>query len=227
MLATMMETELEEAPTTPTTLSGLVMIGEPPPRHFTSVLSFSIRACTKVSDCSKAWVSLEQVSRMRAPSVMFGNRLLSLLMRSRAKSIASSLWMPFSFLSSPHGFPSWPLACTGKSPPKDISPSRRMEFRCVCPGSLGLAASEDLRALLRNKSSNSGTVGLLRLQPVWSGLHTGVWNMTTKNNKPSNHKRTEGRNCFMMDGGLFPMPFEATSTKQTLFYVSHLLEGFN
>lgn len=147
MLATMMETELEEAPMTPTTLSGLVMIGAPPPRHLTSVPSFSIRACTKVSDCSKAWVSLEQVSRTRAPSVMLGSRLLSLLMRSRAKSMASSLCIPFSFFSSPHGLPSWPLACTGKSPPKEISPSMRMEFKCVCPGPLGLAAWATSREL--------------------------------------------------------------------------------
>lgn len=147
MLATMMETELEEAPMTPTTLSGLVMMGAPPPRHLTSDPSFSIRACTKVSDCSRAWVSLEQVSRIRAPSVMLGSRLLSLLMRSRAKSMASSLCMPFSFFSSPHGLPSWPLACTGKSPPKEISPSMRMEFKCVCPGPLGLAAWAALREL--------------------------------------------------------------------------------
>lgn len=186
MLATMMETELEDAPTTPTTLSGLVMIGGLPPRHLTSVLSFSIRAWTKVSDCSKAWVSLEQVSRMRAPSVILGSRLLSLLMRSRAKSMASSLCMPFSFLSSPHGFPSWPLACTGKSPPKEISPSMRMEFRCVCPGPLGLVVSADLRVLLRNKSSSSDTVRLFCWEPVWSCLYTGGWNMTTQNNKSWN-----------------------------------------
>lgn len=145
ILATMMETELEEAPITPTTLSGLVIMGAPPPRHLTSVPSFSIRACTKVRDCSKAWVSLEQVSRIRAPSVMLGSRLLSLLMRSRAKSMASSLCIPFSFFSSPHGFPSCPLACTGKSPPKEISPSMRIEFKCVCPGPLGLAAWAGLR----------------------------------------------------------------------------------
>lgn len=102
----------------------------------------------------------------------------------------------------------------------------RMEFRCVCPGSLGLAASEDLRALLRNKSSNSGIVRLLRLWPVWSGLHTGGWNMTTKNNKtqqPQNNRRQK----LLYDGWLFARPFEATATKKTLFHVSHLLEGFN
>lgn len=180
MLATIIETELEEAPMTPTTLSGLVMIGDPPPRHLTSVPSFSIRACTKVSDCSKAWVSLEQVSSTRAPSVMLGSRLLSLLIRSRAKSMASSLCIPFSFLSSPHGLPSWPLACTGKSPPKEISPSMRMEFKCVCPGPLGLAAWAALRELFRSSSSsNSGTIRLFRWEPVRSGLHTGGWNMTT------------------------------------------------
>ena len=40
LLATMIATELDEAPMTPTTLSGLVMMGAPPPRHLTSVPSF-------------------------------------------------------------------------------------------------------------------------------------------------------------------------------------------
>lgn len=178
MLATMIDTELEEAPITPTTLSGLVMMGAPPPRHLTSVPSFSIRACTKVSDCSRACVSLEQVSRIRAPSVMLGSRLLSLLMRSRAKSMASSLCMPFSFFSSPQGLPSWPLAWTGKSPPREISPSMRMEFR-VCPGPLGLAAWVALRGPWRSsssRSSSSSRIWLFLWQPVRCALHAGGWN---------------------------------------------------
>lgn len=138
MLATMMDTELDEAPMTPTTRSGLVMMGGPPLRHLTSVLSFSMSACTKVSDCSRAWVSREHVSRMRAPSVMLGSSSLSLLMRSSANSIASSRWMPFSFFSSPQALPSWPRACTGNRPPREMSPSMRMELRCVWPGARGL-----------------------------------------------------------------------------------------
>lgn len=141
MLATMMDTELEEAPITPTTLSGLVMMGEPPPWHLTSVPSFSISAWTKVSDCSSACVSREQVSRIRAPSVILGRSSWSLLMRSKAKSMASRRWMPFSFFSSPQGFPLWPRAWTGNRPPREMSPSMRIEFRCVWLGPLGLASN--------------------------------------------------------------------------------------
>lgn len=140
MLATMIDTELAEAPITPTTLSGLVMMGGPPLRHLTSVESFSINAWTNVSDCSRAWVSREQVSRMRAPRVILGSSSLSLLMRSRANSMASSLWIPFSFFNSPQALPSFPLAWTGNRPPKDMSPSIRIELRYVWPGILGLAA---------------------------------------------------------------------------------------
>lgn len=140
MLATMIDTELAEAPITPTTRSGLVMMGGPPLRHLTSVESFSIRAWTNVSDCSRAWVSREQVSRIRAPRVILGSSSLSLLMRSRANSMASSLWIPFSFFSSPQALPSFPLAWTGKRPPREMSPSMRIELRCVWPGILGLAA---------------------------------------------------------------------------------------
>lgn len=140
MLATMIDTELADAPITPTTLSGLVMMGGPPLRHLTSVESFSISAWTNVSDCSRAWVSREQVSRIRAPRVILGSSSLSLLIRSRANNMASSLWIPFSFFSSPQALPSFPLACTGNSPPRDMSPSMRIELRCVWPGILGLAA---------------------------------------------------------------------------------------
>ncbi len=140
ILATIIDTELDDAPMTPTTLSGLVMMGDPPPWHFTSVPSFSMSAWTNVRDCSRAWVSREHVSRTRAPSVMFGSSSWSLLMRSRAKSIASRRWIPFSFFSSPQGLPSWPREWTGNRPPNEMSPSIRIEFRCVWPGPLGLAA---------------------------------------------------------------------------------------
>lgn len=157
MLATMMDTELEEAPITATTLSGLVMMGDPPPWHFTSVPSFSMRAWTKVRDCSRAWVSREHVSRIRAPRVMLGSNSWSLLMRSRAKSMASRRWMPFSFFSSPQGFPLWPRAWTGNRPPREMSPSMRMEFRCVWPGPLGLAANatkKRLRKISKDKQKH-------------------------------------------------------------------------
>lgn len=128
MLATMMETELEDAPITPTILSGLVKTGGSPFAQRTSEPSRSMSAWTKVSDCSRAYVSREQVSRIRAPSVTLGNSSGSLLMRSMAKSMASSRWMPFSFFSSPQGTPRSPRECTGKRPPRMMSPSIRMEW---------------------------------------------------------------------------------------------------
>lgn len=152
MLATMIDTELADAPITPTTLSGLVMMGGPPLRHFTSVESFSINAWTNVSDCSRAWVSREHVSRILAPRVILGSSSLSLLIRSRANNMASSLWIPFSFFSSPQALPSFPLACTGKSPPRDMSPSIRIELRCVWPGILGLAAKVIKQSQTRSKN---------------------------------------------------------------------------
>ncbi|KAF3855526.1 hypothetical protein F7725_016249 [Dissostichus mawsoni] len=42
--------------------------------------------------------------------------------------MASSRWIPFSFLMSPHGTPGTPRACTGKSPPSVTSPSTRIEW---------------------------------------------------------------------------------------------------
>ncbi|TNN67347.1 hypothetical protein EYF80_022454 [Liparis tanakae] len=114
----MMDTELPEAPITPTTLSGLGRMGGSPLEQRTSEVSFWMRAWTKVSDCSRAYVSLEQVSRIRAPSVMLGSRSGSLLIWSKAYSKASNRWTPFSLLISPQGTPAGPRECTGNSPPK-------------------------------------------------------------------------------------------------------------
>lgn len=52
---------------------------------------------------SRAYVSLLQESRIRAPKIVFGKSLSSLLIRSRAYSMASSRWTPFSCLTAPHG----------------------------------------------------------------------------------------------------------------------------
>lgn len=123
-----METELADAPITPTILSGLAKTGGSPFAQRTSEPSRSMSAWTKVSDCSRAYVSREQVSRMRAPRVTLGSSSGSLLMRSMAKSMASSRWMPFSFFSSPQGTPRSPRACTGNRPPRMMSPSIRMEW---------------------------------------------------------------------------------------------------
>lgn len=130
-LATMMDTELPEAPITPTTLSGLGMMGGSPFEQRTSELSFWMRAWTKVSDCSRAYVSLEQVSRIRAPKVMLGSKSGSLLIWSKAYSMASSRWIPFSFLTSPQGTPAGPRECTGNRPPKVMSPSILMDWGWV------------------------------------------------------------------------------------------------
>lgn len=144
MLATMIDTELAAAPITPTILSGLVKIGGSPLAQRTSDPSLSIKACTNVRDCSRAYVSLEQVSKIRAPSVMLGNSSGSLLIRSMANIMASKRWMPFSFFSSPHGVPRSPLACTGNNPPSIISPSSRMEwaYSGAAWGSVGIRWGE-------------------------------------------------------------------------------------
>lgn len=123
-----MDTELAEAPMTPTTRSGFGMMGGSPLEHRTSELSFWMRAWTKVRDCSSAYVSLEHVSSILAPRVMLGSRSGSLLIWSSAYNMASIRWIPFSFLISPHGTPAGPLECTGKSPPRVMSPSIFMEW---------------------------------------------------------------------------------------------------
>lgn len=128
ILATMMDTELADAPITPTILSGLAKTGVSPFAQRTSEPSRSMSAWTKVSDCSRAYVSREQVSRMRAPRVTLGSSSGSLLMRSMANSMASNRWMPFSFFSSPQGTPRSPRVCTGKRPPRMMSPSIRTEW---------------------------------------------------------------------------------------------------
>ncbi len=126
-----MDTELAEAPMTPTTRSGFGMIGGSPLEHRTSELSFWMRAWTKVRDCSSAYVSLEHVSSILAPRVMLGSRSGSLLIWSIAYNMASIRWIPFSFLISPHGTPAGPLECTGKRPPRVMSPSIFMEWGWV------------------------------------------------------------------------------------------------
>lgn len=176
MFATMMDTELDEAPITPTTLSGLVMMGEPPPWHLTSVPSFSMSAWTKVRDCSRAWVSREHVSRIRAPRVIFGKSSWSLLIRSNAKSMASRRWIPFSFFSSPQAFPLWPRAWTGNRPPREMSPSMRMEFRCVWPGPLGRAANVWRERLRKARKNNPKWIVLLpTMIKIWGILTSSVF----------------------------------------------------
>lgn len=54
MLATIMDTELPDAPITPTTFSGLTKTGGSPLVHLTSEVSFWMSAWTKVRDCSSA-----------------------------------------------------------------------------------------------------------------------------------------------------------------------------
>lgn len=127
-----METELADAPITPTTRSGLRMIGCSPLEHRISDVSFWISAWTNVSDCSSAYVSREHVSRIRVPSVMLGSSSGSLLIWSSAYSMASIRWIPFSFLISPHAWPKGPLECTGKSPPSVMSPGILIECGCEC-----------------------------------------------------------------------------------------------
>ena len=123
-----MDTELAAAPITPTILSGLVKMGGSPLAQRTSEPSLSIKACTNVRDCSRAYVSLEHVSKIRAPSVMLGSSSGSLLIRSMANIMASKRWMPFSFFSSPQGVPRSPREWIGNNPPRMMSPSSRMEW---------------------------------------------------------------------------------------------------
>lgn len=52
---------------------------------------------------SRAYVSLLQESRMRAPSVVFGRSSLSALIWSRIYNIASNRCIPFSSFTAPHG----------------------------------------------------------------------------------------------------------------------------
>ena len=56
------------------------------------------------------------------PTVSPGSRLRLPLMRSTASSMASSRWMPFSFLILPQFRPCVPFSCMGNSPPKMTSP---------------------------------------------------------------------------------------------------------
>lgn len=111
-LATWMETELYDPPTTPNTgpspfvcwLAGLRSLGVDPSRHWNDVapkaaelLGWSMAfndARMNSSDRFNAYVSREQVSTTLTPSRMPGNNLPSRLMVSTAKSIASSRWMP-------------------------------------------------------------------------------------------------------------------------------------
>lgn len=62
---------------------------------------------------------------------MLGSRSGSLLIWSRAYSMASIRWIPFSFLISPQGTPTGPRECTGNSPPSLMSPSILMEWGWV------------------------------------------------------------------------------------------------
>lgn len=62
---------------------------------------------------------------------MLGSRSGSLLIWSKAYSMASSRWIPFSLLISPQGTPAGPRACTGNSPPRVMSPSILMDWGWV------------------------------------------------------------------------------------------------
>ncbi len=126
-----MDTELAEAPMTPTTRSGFGMIGGSP-------LDIEHLSCPsgwgpgqRWGTVSSAYVSLEHVSSILAPRVMLGSRSGSLLIWSIAYNMASIRWIPFSFLMSPHGTPAGPLECTGKRPPRVMSPSIFMEWGWV------------------------------------------------------------------------------------------------
>jgi len=106
ILATMTDTTLAEAPTTPAigfsccweaSCDG----GLPSPHSWTSLLNELMYGRMNSSACSRAYVSLRHVSRIWQPSVMPGNSVVSLLIRSIACSIASARWIPFSPLIVP------------------------------------------------------------------------------------------------------------------------------
>lgn len=99
MLVIMMEIEFFDVSMIFIICLGLVMMGGLLLLQRIFVLFFSMSVCIKVSDCSRVWVFLEQVFRMRAFSVMLGSRFGLLLMRFRAKSMVFSRWMFFFFLS--------------------------------------------------------------------------------------------------------------------------------
>ncbi len=90
--------------------------------------TFVSEARTNSSDCSSAYVSFEQVSRMWAPNVTPGKIWSSWLILSRASSIASSLWIPLCALIRPQSWAPSPFWWTGNRPPITRSPSITISF---------------------------------------------------------------------------------------------------
>ncbi len=85
--------------------------------------TFVREALTNSSDCSSAYVSLEQVSSIWAPSFTPGRMRLSWLISSSANNMASSLWIPRSSFILPQSSVPSPFSCTGNKPPITRSPS--------------------------------------------------------------------------------------------------------
>lgn len=132
-----METSLYDPPMTPEMTSGtsfwtgLEPSGQMKPGSCTLVRE----ALTNSRDCSSAYVSFEQVSRMWAPSWRPGRMRSLALISSSASSMASSLWIPLSLLILPQSSIPSPLWCTGNKPPITKSPSM-MISRLVAGGNL-------------------------------------------------------------------------------------------
>ena len=105
-------------------------------------------ALTKSRDCSSAYVSFEQVSRMWAPSWSPGRMRSLELISSSANSMASSLWIPLASLILPQSSVPSPFWCTGNRPPITKSPSKIISR---------LAAGGNLEMLGRTPSISSSS----------------------------------------------------------------------